>query len=250
MHIRRGYREFDADSVLERGEKQLIQIVSARSKTAIFVNGIRTGDSLCANALPETGLRGRLVLGNSATAGEPWSGELYGIVLYQREMSAEEAAMRFGQWNSMGSKTLPIPVHATHFFPFNEAQGNIAHDCIASGFDLQIPKLFRIIKKQVLVGPWDDFQWSYSYFSDVLVNLFGFAPLGFFMSMFLFEVSAIPSRKKNILRTIFICFIISLCIELAQVYIPTRSSQLSDLICNTLGGAAGGFFAGLKRKQG
>ena len=104
------------------------------------------------------------------------------------------------------------------------------------------------IKKQVLVGPWDDFQWNRGYLFDVIINLFGFVPLGLFLSLFLSSVVAIHSRKKNLLFTISICFVISLGIELAQVYIPTRDSQLSDLICNTLGGTIGGFLGTWKRK--
>jgi glycopeptide antibiotics resistance protein len=91
----------------------------------------------------------------------------------------------------------------------------------------------------VLIGPWDDFQWTSSYFSDVIINLVGFIPLGFFMSLFLSKVAGIHFWKTNLLLTITICFIISLCIELIQVYLPTRSSQLSDLFLNTLGGGLG-----------
>jgi VanZ like family. len=247
MHIKRGYREFDADTILKRGKKELIQIISTRSKTAIFVNGIRTGDSLYTSVLPKTGLWGRLVLGNSATADRPWSGEIYGIALYQRKLSSEEISLRFSQWDSSGRTFLPPATRVTHFFQFNEGQGPAVHDCVASGFDLQIPRVFHIVKKQVLVGPWDDFRWDFAYFSDIIINLLGFIPLGLFMALFLFVFVPVNSRKKNVLLTILICFIVSFCIELAQVYIPTRSSQLSDLIFNTAGGAIGGLLAKMQR---
>ncbi len=237
------YREFDAESIFEQNKSRLIQIVSAKSKTVIYVNGILSGDSIFEGIIPETGLRGRLILGNSATASNPWPGEIFGIAFYQRGLSPEEIALRFSQWNLSGRTELPQATRAAHLFQFNEGSGRVAHDCKATGFDLQIPKLFHIIKKQVLVGPWDDFSWSYSYFSDIAINLFGFMPLGFFMCLFLSEVVAIFSWKKKLLLTIFICFILSISIELIQVYIPTRDSQLSDLICNTLGGAVGGIFA-------
>jgi VanZ family protein len=216
-------------------------MVSARSKTVIYVDGIRTSDSIFAPIFPDAGLRGRLILGNSATAGEPWSGELYGMAIYQRALSSKEIALRFSQWGLMGRASLPPATNAAHFFQFKEGGGRVARDCIANGFDLQIPHLFHIIKKQVLVGPWDDFSWSYSYFFDVAINLFGFMPLGFFMALFLFEVMQMRNWKRTLFLTVFICFCISLCIELIQVYIPTRDSQLSDLICNTIGGWIGGF---------
>jgi VanZ like family/Concanavalin A-like lectin/glucanases superfamily len=239
-HAPQKYQIFGANTTLKAGEKKLIQIVSGQSETDIYVNGIRTGDVLSSSIVPNSGFHGRLILGNSETAGDPWLGELYGIALYKRKLLSEEITLRFHQWDSTGRTSLPQVIRAAHFFRFNETGGSVAHDCLSSGFDLQIPKYFHIIKKQVLVGPWDDFRWDKAYLADVIINLFGFIPLGFFLSLFLFEITAITSLKKNLLFTIIICFIISLSIELIQVYIPTRSSQLSDLFLNTLGGAIGG----------
>jgi hypothetical protein len=247
-HAKKGFKEFGEDPILETGKSSLIHIVSNRSTTSLYLNGVRIGDPLSASMLSDRGLQGRLVLGNSVTGGHPWSGELYGVALYHREFSGAEASKRFRQWVSSGHKALPSAVFAAHFFTFSERGGTVAHDVAASGFDLHVPKLFHIIKKQVLLAPWDDFEWSRSYFADVVINLFGFIPLGFFMSLFLFEVAAIRSWKKNLSLTIFICFGTSLCIELIQVYIPTRDSQLSDLILNTIGGVGGGFFAKLSFK--
>jgi hypothetical protein len=242
-HAKKGYKEFGVDPILVAGKSSLIHVVSSRSMSSLFFNGVRIGDPLSASMLSDRGLQGRLVLGNSVTGGHPWSGELYGVALYHREFSSQEAAQRFRQWDSSGREALLPAALAAHFFAFNETHGAVAHDCAARGFDLHVPKLFHIIKKQVLLAPWDDFQWSRSYLADVVINLFGFMPLGFFMSLFLFEVAAIQSRKKNVSVTISVCFVISLCIELIQVYIPTRDSQMSDLIMNTIGGGIGGVFA-------
>jgi VanZ family protein len=237
------YREFGVDSILKRGEKQLIQIVSSHSNVTIYDNGRPVYNQMKAFPVPENNLRGRLILGNSATASASWHGELYGMAIYHRALSPEEITHRFNQWNLTGSSYLPSASMTAHFFKFNESSGRIAHDCVAEGFNLQIPHLFHIVKKYVLVGPWDDFSWTYSYFSDVLINLSGFMPMGFLVALFLYKVASVSSWKKNIFLTIFICFCLSLSIELIQVYIPTRASQLSDLICNTLGGAGGGFLS-------
>jgi hypothetical protein len=246
LNAQKGYREFGALHVFDRGKKQLIQIVSSRSQTVFYINGDRTGEPLSASILSKNGLRGRLILGNSALANSPWQGKFHGISMCKKELSPEEAALRFRQWDSLGRADLPPMAQAAHFFRFDETQGAIAHDCVANGFDLQIPRLFHIIKKRVLTGPWDDFQWDRSYLLDILVNLAGFIPLGFLMALFLSEIAGIQSRKKNLVLTVLVCFIISLCIELAQVYIPTRSSQLSDLVLNTLGGLLGGIFVKMK----
>jgi hypothetical protein len=237
---KRGYRECGAGGVLALGKKVLIHIVSTRAKTVVYCNGVITGDSVPASVIAPAGLRGQLVAGNSVTAGEPWTGEIGGMAIYNREISPAEAMCRFCQWDSSARMGLPPAVGAAHVYRFDEAGGTVARDRIAAGFDLHVPRIFHIIQKRVLVGPWDDFQWSRSYFSDVVINLFGFMPLGACIALFAFEIAAIPLGGKNMLLTVLGCFILSLCIELAQVYIPTRASQLSDLFLNTLGGGVGG----------
>jgi glycopeptide antibiotics resistance protein len=49
-------------------------------------------------------------------------------------------------------------------------------------------------------------------------------------------------EKNCLLLTITTFFLISLTIELAQAWIPFRSSQSLDLIFNTLGGYTGAMF--------
>jgi hypothetical protein len=233
-------REFDVDSALICGEKKLIQIVSTRSETTIFVNGVRKYHSLKTSGIIGPDLYGRLILGSSTIGDHQWSGEIYGIAMYRKAFSPGESALRFREWDSTGRTVLPPPVRAAHFFAFNEKNGVVAQDHIVPDIKLQIPQRFHIIKKQVLVGPWDDFRWNRSYFADIAVNLFGLMPLGFFLSLFFTNVAKVNSRIKNSFLTIAICFFVSLCIELIQVYIPTRCSQLSDLLCNTIGGGLGG----------
>lgn len=247
IHAKKGYREFDSDTILKRGKKLMVQIVFARSKTVMYADGIRTGDSLSGCPLSKYDIHGRLVLGNSARADRPWSGEIYGLALYQRKLSSEETASRFRQWDSLGRAFFPPTGHAAHYFRFNEKKGVAVRDCANASFDLYIPPVFHIVKKRILVGPWDDFKWKYSYFFDCIINLLGFMPLGFFLFLFFFRVAAVSSWKKSLLYTIVTCFMISLGIELVQVYLPTRSSQLSDLFCNTAGGMIGGY-AGFRRR--
>lgn len=236
LHEKQGFQEFYVDPILERGKTCLLCVVSTKSMSTLYYNGLRIGDPQPAPIFRETGLRCRLVVGNSVTGGEPWRGEIYGMALYNREISSNEIASRFSQWDSSGRTFLPSANGAAHLYQFNEKGGPVAHDWVGSSFDLQIPRLFHIIKKRVLGVSWKDFQ----NYSDVAINFFGFMPFGFFVSLFLFHVVKIPFWKRTVLLTIFICFILSLGIELVQVYIPTRDSQLTDLFFNTLGGGCGG----------
>jgi hypothetical protein len=243
------YQEFGSFNALELKKMEIVQIVFDQSKLLIYNKGKLSREFKYSTAFSTTGLYGKFFLGNSSNASNPWQGEFHGIVLYQRKLSSQEINFRFKQWNSSGCDFLPSPVQASHIFQFNEGRGNIVHDYAGNGFDIIVPPLFHIIKKRILTAPWDDFQWDFSYFSDVVINLFGFIPLGFFLSLFLFEIPVLRNWKKNLFLTISICFFISLFIELVQVYIPTRASQLSDIILNTIGGMLGGIFAKMMHKS-
>jgi glycopeptide antibiotics resistance protein len=91
----------------------------------------------------------------------------------------------------------------------------------------------------ILVPPWKDFSLSRSYFMDVLTNILGFIPFGFFFSAYLWLRK--PSSIYQILLTsVLLAACISLSIELIQVYLPTRASQLTDAITNIFGAFLGG----------
>jgi hypothetical protein len=121
---------------------------------------------------------------------------------------------------------------------FNEKQGAAVQDYSNLNNHLTIPMLFRPVKKIILDPPWHDFRWNKSFIKDTIINLLGFVPLGFFFTAFLLKAS---NWKKKI---IYICVaatgcLISLAIELSQIYLPSRSSQLDDVICNSVGTVLG-----------
>ena len=91
-----------------------------------------------------------------------------------------------------------------------------------------------VLHKTILSLPSRGFRQSQWYFIDLIINVAGFIPFGFFFFAFLNNVNE-SSRYRNYLFTIILGGTISLAIELMQVYLPTRSSSLTDLICNILG---------------
>jgi glycopeptide antibiotics resistance protein len=70
----------------------------------------------------------------------------------------------------------------------------------------------------------------------VLVNIGGFVPLGFFLYAYL---SLSERNKLPALVTILFGCLLSLTVEIAQAYIPTRDSGMTDVITNTTGTALG-----------
>ena len=64
--------------------------------------------------------------------------------------------------------------------------------------------------------------------------MIGFIPLGFFLALWLLRFTRLSSPAAFVL-TFLLGTLISLGIELGQVYLPTRDSSASDLIFNSLG---------------
>src|SRR6266478_5686392 len=50
---------------------------------------------------------------------------------------------------------------------------------------LYIPKIFRILHKKMLAPPWEEFAPKLSYVWDILINIVGFIPFGFFFCAYL-----------------------------------------------------------------
>jgi glycopeptide antibiotics resistance protein len=73
---------------------------------------------------------------------------------------------------------------------------------------------------------------------DVLTNILGFIPFGFFFSAYLWMRKP-RSIFRLLLTSIIIAGCMSLSIELIQVYLSTRGSQLTDVMTNILGTVIG-----------
>jgi VanZ family protein len=115
--------------------------------------------------------------------------------------------------------------------------GQSIPDLSGSGNDLWKPA-HLVFEKPLLSLP--DSQ-SYS-FSDLILNLLGFMPLGFLLYLRLFNTERLPARIC-LLCAVAVGFALSLGIEVTQVWLPGRDSSLSDLIANTVGTAIGGLIA-------
>jgi hypothetical protein len=76
---------------------------------------------------------------------------------------------------------------------------------------------------------------------DWVINLLGFIPLGFFIIIF-------TKNQLTVFKAVSICALLSLSIEIGQLFLIRRSSEIEDLILNTLGGFLG-ILSGLHYRQ-
>src|SRR5438874_2692882 len=126
--------------------------------------------------------------------------------------------------------------HPLAFYSFSERAGSVVHNRVASSPDLYIPRIFRVPRKKMLTPPWEEFSPDLSYASDLLINIAGFVPFGFFHFGYLTW-----NRRwdRAALSTVILGGLLSLTIEILQEYLITRRSGMTDIITNTLGTGVG-----------
>jgi VanZ family protein len=218
------------EGVFRQVKPVFVTITSGVQTTSMYVDGA------LARTFPQfrfgKDCSGRLVIGNSPVADNRWVGQLRGLAMYQGELAPAEVLQHYRTWTTQGRPELSGNEHATAVYLFDERAGSVVHNATRPGIDLYIPERFALLHQRFLEPFWQEFKPGRSYLSDVLINIAGFIPLGFFFCAYWSSVRPI---KHAGLTTVVLGFAVSLTIEVLQSYLPTRASGTTDLITNTLG---------------
>jgi VanZ family protein len=179
---------------------------------------------------------GELILGGTLTSPRSWPGKLLGLAIYGQELTPEQVSQHFAMWTHNAPPEGFANDHPLAFYSFSERAGSVVHNRVASSPDLYIPRIFRVPRKKMLTPPWEEFSPDLSYASDLLINIAGFAPFGFFHFGYLTW-----NRRwdRAALSTVILGGLLSLTIEILQEYLITRRSGMTDIITNTLGTGVG-----------
>lgn len=238
------------DSSSQPSAARFLTIATGRDGTRLYVDGRPAGARKDFRLKIPLGENTRLVLGNSVYGRHSWGGDIYGLAFYGRTLSSEEAAHSFDRWRrergfGFAAKQKPLLLYV-----FDEKSGHRALDRSGGELHLEIPPALQLVQKEILRLPWKDLRLDRNFFSDFTLNYLGFIPLGLVLgALFVnfrgfFETHAVPAAAAS-------CFAVSLTMEIVQAWMPPRSSQMLDLILNTLGGLTGAMiFAGFVRRRG
>jgi hypothetical protein len=239
VHKRQGISgkrtEIYLGDLLSREKPVLVTITSGATGTATYADG-RLVKRIANFAVSNQDLTGQLVIGNPPTIAYSWSGQLKGLAVYDRELSAAEVSRGFVDWTKGVQPDSAERQGVVARYRFDEGHGNVVRNEVDSSTNLLIPERFFLLHPEFLERPWDEYHPGWSYWKNIAINVVGFIPLGFFFYAYFSELR---KCEHSTALTITLGFGVSFTIEVLQAFLPTRDSGMTDLITNTFGTAVG-----------
>jgi hypothetical protein len=228
------------DHAFREGNKLLITVTSGQQGTAVYLNGVlvKTAPNF---AFTGKDFNGVLLIGNSPVQNNTWGGQLWGLGIFDHELTTVQVAQHYDSWaKGLGSQL--VGTEGTRaLYLFKEGEGAVVHNEVTSQPDLQIPSQYFVLHKKFLEPFWEEFRPNWTFAQNVILNIVAFVPLGFFCCAYFSSVKALNRPQ---LVAIILGSAVSLTIELLQAYLPTRESGTLDIITNTTGTAVGAMLYG------
>ena len=226
--------EVSVDDVF-RKPRAFVAITSNAQHTAVYIDGQLAQQAT--SFWPASGnLSAQLVLGDSPLRSTSWRGQLRGLAIYKCELTSAQVARDYSAWAEGQASLLDENTNILALYLFDEHTGKIIRDRIKPGIDLYIPRRYRVVDHLLFEPPWSEFRTQSNYLKDGLLNVAGFVPLGYVLSLYFIGVR---KAKWSELGIILFGACVSFTIELVQAYLPTRYSGITDIVTNTLGTAVG-----------
>lgn len=220
-------------------KRTFLSIVTSEEGSKVYIDGrLAKSKKNMRLKMPQEAGTPWLVVGNSVYGQHSWRGDVYGLALYRDELQEEDVKSHYSRWSTDQTFSFARQEDPALLYLFDEKDGVEALDSASGNHHLRIPKRMHILKKRVLSMPWVEFELNTSFIQDLTINLLGFIPLGFILCAIFIEFGEAPGNRYMLI-TVASCFAVSLSIELAQAWLPSRSSQMSDLMLNTVGGFIG-----------
>ncbi len=233
------YKEIELDNALETGKAVFMTITSEIEGTTIYKNGkpaLFYPDFVLITE--DNKISGQIILGNSSTGKLPsWQGKLLGLAIYDRPLSNTEVLEHYQLWIQNKELSVPETNEPIALYLFDEGQGTLALNHAGPEKNLTIPNTFKILRKSILTLPEETFSLRPFVLKDIIVNTIGFIVFGLVFLAYLHEAKL--SKQSKYIFVIILCGFISLGIETVQVFLPSRTSSITDLVFNILGAFLG-----------
>ncbi len=230
------YHEVETREVLISDKIHHVMISMDSKGASVFIDGLelKTFPGFCIRVGNEKTSGYRIILGNEPRLNTPWIGEMFGLALYNSSFNSMDAMRHYLAWTQHDYKTLSKERGIEALYPMDEVDGLFIQNIASKKGNLIIPGHIYTLKKSILSLPWMHFWENPVFYIDIILNILGFIPLGFFLLALLISYYGKTGRLYDMV-TVLIGSSISFTIELIQVWMPARTSSLTDLLCNILG---------------
>jgi hypothetical protein len=228
-----------AKNALPEGKTAFLTISTGRNGTRLFVDGgLAAKKRGLVLRMPDGGSGATLTLGNSVHGRHSWEGEWLGLAVFDRNLDSGEIEGHFRRWQAGGdfgfAQNHP---DLAALYRLNDKAGHQARDSGPASTHLAIPEKMKILEKRILTAPERGLRINKSVVADLLINLLGFIPIGVAYAMFFSRRAVLDTRAA--FWAVAFGALLSLSIELAQAWVPSRNSSLLDLVLNIIGAAMG-----------
>jgi VanZ family protein len=224
--------------VFRQKERVFVTIALGKQSASVFVDGTLTNVSPISE-LASNSLTGRLVVANSPIADGSWSGQILGLAVYHRQLTSAEVVQHYESWTKKQQPAFTENEAPVAAYLFNERAGKTVHNLLDNATDLIIPEQYFVLHPPFLLSPWRAYDSNWSRWKDIGINVAGFIPFGFSLVAYF---SSVRKISRPAATTLVLGFLLSLTIETLQTLLPTRDSDATDVITNTLGTAVGAMF--------
>ncbi len=201
------------------GSKTTISILLGQSNNELLINDELV--STKSGAVYETpyAIKPTIIVGNSPDGRHGWSGSISSLSIEHVSETIEISDIirdyQFGEYDGAGTII----------------------DLSAAGNSLSVPRAGSF-QKQIVLARTSIKSLIKTHRFDVLINLIGFMPMGIVSALLLYACFGFRGRALFV-TTVLAASAVSLSIELSQVYIAGRRSNLHDLVLNIAGGCMG-----------
>ncbi|HAA03083.1 MAG TPA: hypothetical protein DCE18_06905 [Syntrophobacteraceae bacterium] len=233
----RGYREIGLRDALVPGNERFLTLASDANGTVIYLDGQLAQSHGQYQLFSETGGVDELVVGNSPSGKQGWSGEFWGLAVYNRALQPDEVIESYLGWMDGSRERLWIE-NTLALYSFRGGSLPAVRNLASAGLDLVVPLVFVPLHRTILACSWDFAQHRWSTVQDVAINVVGFMPFGL-LAFLLLSGRGHLSRGRTFVLVTILGLTLSVAIEWAQAYLPSRDSSLIDVVCNGVGTALG-----------
>lgn len=233
-HGEKRWKEASICNALKEGATRFITLTSNGSECVFYMDGTPEKRVPRFSLAPELGsLHGHyLLLGNTPEAANGWIGDILGVALYDRFLSEDEVKESYLSWTRGENGSSARRKGLFLCYDFQKESEEKVFDHSGKGNDLLIPPHPRFATRLLTpVG-------RSCFVKDVVINILGFIPFGFFFCIFLAGRTRLAVPLVVAAGTLGGAAV-SFFIELVQSQIPVRTSSVADLMSNTLGAGVG-----------